>query len=151
MSLLSTATLFELYAAEKADMEDVLEGFPSFKIWKAQMLLDRQAEMDATEIPVGLEIVTFDVSIEDTSVDKTKVPSIINDVKAINKPKQKEKTNVKQISNMDRARKIFAELIGQNNELPPRKEVIARFIDQLGISPNCASTYAHNIRQPYLT
>ena len=140
--VLSAPSLFELYNDEKADMEDSLTAFPSFKVWKKQYLQERTTEMETVVVD---DVETHELPAEfqmeeDNDLPKTKAKPVIT------KPTQKKKG----LSNMDKAKIIYKDMISDTGELPERRNVIEAFMSKLKISKACASTYSHNIKQAFL-
>lgn len=133
---LSAASMFELYKKEKAAMDDELNPFPIFADWKVKYANERADEMEAVADSVAAMIEAEDnqiVQVEDTPVVKP-TPKIVK-----NKP----------LTNMDKARTMYQQMVDELDELPARKDVIATFISQLKVSKACASTYHYNIKQKY--
>ena len=134
MSVLTHASMMDQYQEERLENEDPLFPFPSFAEWKQTYLIARQQEMDETVIEdfVPRDFPEPTITIEKVSV----VPVRMTRVKA----------KAGSGSNMDKAKEIYKSLIGPNG-LPQRKEVMALFMQNLGLTKACASTYAHNIKQ----
>lgn len=139
---LSTASLFELYKKEKAVLDDELNPFPTFSVWKLQYAKERADEMDAVADSVksllaAEEALAGVVQKRDETTPKPTTPPVLKVVKK------------KKLTNMDKARTIFQQMVDESDEMPIRKDVMAAFMKQLKVSSACASTYHHNIKQKY--
>jgi hypothetical protein len=120
--MLSSQSLLEMYRVQKSIEDEPCNHFPSFIVWKEQMLREREVDMNNADI--------------------SNIPLSVNNNTII-----KKSTN----SNMDKARNIFIRLIDDSGGIiPSRKEVMTILMTELNISSACASTYSHNIRQKYL-
>lgn len=146
---LPTNSLFDLYKKEKESMDDELDPFPKFKAWKEIYLRERQEEMDDINI-INILLMDDEEATKHLEDDTTTVvPKVATKIVPPTKPKVKS-TKTKPLTNMDRARTIFQQLVDAAEEMPTRKEVMTAFMDQLKVSKACSSTYHHNIKQKYV-
>ncbi len=141
---LPTASLFDLYKSEKADFADELTEFPTFRVWEETYSTERDEEMASMDVG---EMYTMDDEpiYEELDSPTPHQPKTVTEPK----PTPTPSTKGKKLTNMDRARTIFSNMVGPDNALPTRGDVIARFMSELGVSKACSSTYHHNIKQKY--
>lgn len=111
--------------------------------------LEQAREILVTKYPNSKELIMSLESVEPT-VDETvgavsegaleKVKKAVKEKTA--KPKVVKPAKEKSESKMDKAKVLYAEL-----EDKTRKNVIAQFVEQIGLTPAAASTYYYNIKK----
>ena len=137
--MLNNQTLLELYKTEKEAMDDVFNPFPSFAEWKQEYKNDPDHIHFTSEPNEETKVTT-----KSTKKETKKSPKKTN-TKETKKttPSTKKETKV---SKADIARKIYQEMMDGNNH-PVRKDVIARFMSEAGLSKAGAATYHYNIKK----
>jgi len=144
---LPTASLFDLYKAEKADFDDGIADYPTFRVWKETYLTERQVEMDNTDIS---EIEVLDDATTNKELNGDEEPTkVTKPATKVATPKSPTQPKKKKLTNMDLARTIFQQMVDESDEMPTRKMVMEAFISKLQVSAACASTYHYNIKQKY--
>ena len=109
--------------------------------------LEQAREILVTKYPNSKELIMSLESVNEPEVVETVSEGALEKVKKAVKEKTAKPKVVKPAkergeSKADRAKKLYAEL-----EDKTRKNVIAQFIEQIGLTPAAASTYFYNIKK----
>lgn len=146
--MLSVPELLQMYKEEKAAIVDPIFGgeFPTFPEWKAEYVKEynenhvtvtvKEADRHFDDLVDALE----DAEAEVDGEAKTK-PAVATKRKR-GRPKNSERVvKVKKVKKIDHAHAIFTEMAGAK-----RKDVVARFVAEVGLTANGASTYYQKFR-----
>ena len=109
--------------------------------------LEQAREILVTKYPNSKELIMSLESVNEPEVVETVSEGALEKVKKAVKEKTAKPKVVKPAkergeSKADRAKKLYAEL-----EDKTRKNVIAQFVEQIGLTPAAASTYYYNIKK----
>jgi len=145
-------SLLILYNEEKesASFPSDNDIFPSFKIWKQQYKQEWLASHVDSKLVNAEEAVTETekelinmIAEQEKETDQKKIKKVVD-----KKPKESTPIvqKVKTASKSELAEQIYKEMMIDGVH-PIRKEVIKRFIDEVGLTQAGASTYQYNIKK----
>lgn len=156
--------LLNLYKLEKEAMDLPSDPFPSFKEWRDEYMIEFiDSHVDSKMVDVETAVAETEKELDEEKDSIEQQTPVLNPracryqssksvtTKPKVKPTTKTKTPKKAPANQSKKEMAItiykSMMVGKKH--PERKDVIARFIKDIGMSSAGASTYHHTIKQMF--